>query len=132
MRLSLWFTRQGWFKKAADKGDSTAQDNLGVMYRDGIGVSKTPSEAAKWFELSAKQGNPQGQGNLGQLYFEGVGVNIDLSLAYAWSAIAVKNGNSGFAKNNMELAKANLKPDQLKKADLLVEQWKPGQVMRNQ
>ena len=39
---------------AAEKGDPTAQSNLGVCYRDGVGIEKDQKKAEEWFE-KAKQ-----------------------------------------------------------------------------
>jgi TPR repeat protein len=36
-----------WYRTAADKGDSTAQTNLGRCFRDGIGVTPNLDEATK-------------------------------------------------------------------------------------
>ena len=33
-----------------------AQNNLGVMFRDGLGVAKDKAEAIRWFRLAAAQG----------------------------------------------------------------------------
>ena len=44
-------------KKKAEAGDSTAQYNLGQMYRTGRGVPKDFAEAVKWYRLAAEQGN---------------------------------------------------------------------------
>jgi TPR repeat protein len=38
-----------WFTKAAQQGLARAQNNLGVMYEDGNGVTKDDVEAVKWF-----------------------------------------------------------------------------------
>jgi hypothetical protein len=53
---------------AAEAGDKVAQNNLGVLYRDGLGVEKNPSDALSWFQKSAEQGYAKAQLNLGQLY----------------------------------------------------------------
>jgi TPR repeat protein len=57
-----------WYRKAADAGDKVAQHNLGVLYRDGLGVEKNEAEALAWFQKSAEQGYAKAQLNLGQLY----------------------------------------------------------------
>jgi TPR repeat protein len=42
-------------KKAAEQGDAEAQNNLGLMYYEGEGVSQDYMEAAKWYRLAAEQ-----------------------------------------------------------------------------
>ena len=55
-------------RKSAEQGNALAQNNLGVMYAEGKGVSRNDSEAVKWFRKSAEQGNSAGQSNLGEMY----------------------------------------------------------------
>ena len=38
----------------AEKGDSSAQYNLGVMHNNGYGVHQDNAEALKWYRLSAE------------------------------------------------------------------------------
>ena len=46
-----------WYQKAAVRGDSSAQLNLGVMYQGGYGVERSYKEAARWYQKAAWQGN---------------------------------------------------------------------------
>ncbi|KAF9971830.1 hypothetical protein BGZ73_005123, partial [Actinomortierella ambigua] len=46
-----------WLRKAADKGDVTAQVELGLMYRNGEGVDKDYMEAVHWYRKAADAGN---------------------------------------------------------------------------
>jgi tetratricopeptide (TPR) repeat protein len=46
-----------WYRKSAEQGDEDAQNNLGYMYKEGLGVAKDYSEALKWYRKSAEQGN---------------------------------------------------------------------------
>lgn len=66
-----------WFRKSAELGYSSGQNNLGYMYKEGYGVDKDYIEAIKWFRKSAEQGNSYGIGNLGDMYFEGLGVETN-------------------------------------------------------
>uniref|UniRef100_A0A914VIE0 Zinc metalloproteinase n=1 Tax=Plectus sambesii TaxID=2011161 RepID=A0A914VIE0_9BILA len=47
------------YKEAAEQGDSTAQNDLGVAYENGKGVSQSNEEAAKWYRKAAEQGKLQ-------------------------------------------------------------------------
>ena len=45
------------WKRLAKGGDPQAQNNLGVMYRGGLGVPKDDQTAFTWFRLAAERGN---------------------------------------------------------------------------
>ncbi|WP_373767604.1 tetratricopeptide repeat protein [Glaesserella sp.] len=55
----------------ADRGNKRAQNNLGMMYLDGLGVEKDWDKAKALFEQSAAQGLPQAQYQLGLMLFFG-------------------------------------------------------------
>jgi TPR repeat protein len=57
----------GAWRKAADKGSTSAMVELGVMLGTGTGVAKDPAEARKLFERAAEAGNPRGVTNLAAL-----------------------------------------------------------------
>jgi len=50
--------------EAAQAGDMTAQNNLGVIYAQGIGVPVDKALAEKWFRQAANQGAPDALRNL--------------------------------------------------------------------
>ena len=41
-----------WYKRAADKGNPEAMNNLSMMYAAGDGVPRNQEEAAKWFKMA--------------------------------------------------------------------------------
>jgi len=57
----------GAWRKAADKGSTSAMVELGVAYATGAGVAKDEAAAAKLFERAAQAGNPRGVSNLAAL-----------------------------------------------------------------
>jgi len=75
-------------RKAAERGDATAQDRLGNQYLWGNGVDKDPVEALKWYRLAAKQGNSFGQFHAGMMYALGRGTNRDDAEAVRWYRMA--------------------------------------------
>lgn len=89
-----------WYRKAAEQGLSEAQNNLGVMYKDGQGVVQDYAEAARWFQMAAEQGNTLSQSNLGWLYHAGKGVPRDTTLALYWYQQAAAKGHVT-AQNNL-------------------------------
>jgi TPR repeat protein len=52
------------WRRAADKGSTSAMVELGVMLGTGNGVAQNPGEARKLFERAAEAGNPRGVTNL--------------------------------------------------------------------
>ena len=55
------------WRKAADKGSTSAMVELGVLYGTGAGVGKDEEQARKLFERAAQAGNPRGVSNLAAL-----------------------------------------------------------------
>ena len=55
------------WRKAADKGSTSAMVELGVLYATGSGVAKDDDQARKLFERAAEGGNPRGVTNLAAL-----------------------------------------------------------------
>ncbi len=64
------------YRKAADKGSTSAMVELGVMMANGAGVAKNADEAHKLFERAAAAGNPRGVTSLAALSGSG-GVPLD-------------------------------------------------------
>jgi uncharacterized protein len=57
----------GAWRKAADKGSTSAMVELGVLLATGSGVAKDEAQARKLFERAADAGNPRGVANLAAL-----------------------------------------------------------------
>jgi TPR repeat protein len=57
----------GAWRRAADKGSTSAMVELGVLYGTGAGVAKDDAQARKLFERAAEAGNPRGVTNLAAL-----------------------------------------------------------------
>ena len=57
----------GAWRKAADKGSTSAMIELGVLYGTGAGVERDEAQARKLFERAAQAGNPRGVTNLAAL-----------------------------------------------------------------
>ncbi len=84
----------------AERGDSTAQYNLGVFYHLELGDRADFAQAAHWYEKAAKRGLAQAQVNLGMLYSDGLGVPQDYRKAMRWFARAA---DQGFADGEFKL-----------------------------
>jgi len=79
-----------YLKAAAERGYRIAQNNLGVLYFEGLGVSQSYETAAYWYQQSAEQGDQVAQSNLGVLYREGKGVPQSMEIAFQWFELAAK------------------------------------------
>ncbi len=88
------------FQPLAEKGNASAQYNLGKMYYLGQGVLQDYKEAMRWSRLAAEQGNTLAQHNLGVMYYLGQGVLQDHKEAMKWSRLAAEQGNAS-AQNNL-------------------------------
>ena len=103
---------------AAENGDAIAQNILGVMYADGNGVSKDPTEAVKWFRKAADQGNANGQVNLGVMYANGTGIVKDTVKAGELFRKAADQGNTD-AKMWLESMDVQIKPEQNRNTEIV-------------
>ncbi len=45
-----------WYRRAANKGDTAAQNNLGYLYEKGPKTDKDLREAGKWYMRAAVDG----------------------------------------------------------------------------
>jgi len=88
--------------RAADRGDATAQCNLGNCYYNGHGVPMDKAEAVKWYHKAADQGLADAQGHLGICYHFGDGVPMDKAEAVKWCH---KAAEQGYAAAQSELDK---------------------------
>ena len=90
------------WKPLADRADTSAQYNIGLMYANGLGVPRNDAEAVKWFRLAAKAGIAGALANLGFMYEAGLGVAQDNSQAVSWYGKAAEKGDA-FAQNSLGL-----------------------------
>ena len=74
----------------ARNGDAISQNNLGVQYQTGNGVSQDYAEAVRWYRLAAAQGNPVAQFNLGLIYEKGLGVLQDYNETVKWYRLSAE------------------------------------------
>ena len=65
----------------AVQGNPRAQYNLGLMYKNGIGVKKDFNEALGWFILGSNNDHMLSKYALGLMYYKGEGVSKNYSKA---------------------------------------------------
>ena len=74
----------------ARNGNALAENNLGVMYERGLGVTQDFQKARSWFEKAANQGLAEAKVNLGLLYFDGSGIPQDYEKAFSLFSSAAR------------------------------------------
>ena len=79
-------------RPAAEQGNASAQNNLGHLYYNGLGVSRDYAEAARWFRKAAEQGHAEAQSTVGNLFAHGKGLPQDYDEALRWYRKAADQG----------------------------------------
>jgi TPR repeat protein len=92
------------WRKAADKGSSSAMVELGVLYGTGAGVARDEAQARKLFERAAQAGNPRGVSNLAAL---GGGASSDPGRARELLSKAAETNAEAQYQLGMMLAEGN-------------------------
>lgn len=82
------------YRRAAAESDPTALNNLGEMYRQGLGVEHDYRIAAACFLSAAEQGYAPAQRNIGNIFKYGRSVPQDLDLAQEWNVLGETNDSS--------------------------------------
>ena len=85
---------QQWLIQQAEKGDPSAQLNLGYMYCKGKRVAVDRKKAFKWFSKAAQQGYAEAQFSLGCRYDNGEGIVEDKKEAVKWYQKAAEQGHA--------------------------------------
>ncbi len=74
------------------QGYPKAQNQLGVMYQEGCGVTQNDTEAINWYRKAAEQRYALAQYNLGWMYEHAKGVPQDYRQAVVWYHRAAEQG----------------------------------------
>ncbi len=72
----------------AEAGNPEAQNNVGYMYEEGLGVPQNYLLAMNWYRQAADNGLAEAQHNMGMLYHHGYGVAENLGEAFRWFKLA--------------------------------------------
>ena len=81
-----------WYREAAAQGVAAAQNNLGLMYSQGLGVPRDFRRAAELWKRAAEEDYSLAQYNLALAYFSGKGVSRDERMAVVWFEKAARAG----------------------------------------
>jgi TPR repeat protein len=93
------------WRKAADKGSTSAMVELGVLYGTGSGVARDEAQARKLFERAAEAGNPRGVSNLAAL--DGGGGSASADPTRARELLAKAAGTNAEAQYQLGLMMAD-------------------------
>ena len=105
-----------WYRKAADRGNATGQNNLADMYLRGEGVPPDDKTAFELFSKAAVQGNTAACIKLGYMYMTGRATAKDPETAYMWIKSASISGDQRGAEYLNSLS-SKLSSAQLKRAN---------------
>lgn len=105
----------------AAKGNAIAQNTLGKMYMQSLGVPQDYGKALQLFRQAAKKKLPNAENNLGVMYAGGYGVPQDFKQAIAWFK---KAANQGYAVAIKNLADINEKGVIVSRDPIEAEKWR--------
>ena len=97
-----------------------SQNNLGLKYANGKGVTQDYKLAVKLFSYSAKQGHMDAQTSLGYMYENGHGVDQSMVFAYMWYNLAAAQGQKT-AKNNTMIVVKKMSVAEIEEAQTLAK-----------
>jgi TPR repeat protein len=115
-------TAEQLYRPLAERGDASAQHNLGKMYLNG--VPSDPVAAAKWLRLAADQGHSGAQFYLGNMYADGRGVPTDYVQAYMWLELSEQGSQEYYAARDRAVLAKKMTGKQIGEAQGLVRAWK--------
>lgn len=109
-----------WLSRLASEGDSGAQLELGLAYRDGrYGLTPDARTGFYWLSKSAHAGNAYAEDALGNAYAAGEGTERDLEAAQMWWHKAINDGDK---EARLHLGEALLSEGHVKEAESYLEQ----------
>ena len=112
------------FEWLAERGNLSAQHDLGLMYESGHGILPDYDEALKWYRMAAENGYPAAQIKLARMYYLGRGVSQSDKLAYVWLYLAAARGDK-FGRSARDKLAALMDPEQVSAAQQLAMEWAP-------
>jgi len=94
------------YQLAAAQNYDEAQNDLGFVNQNGIGLEVDHAEALRWFKLAANQGHPTASCNTAFIYKRGRSVPADKAEAICWFRRAVAAGHPAAAAELKKLGVA--------------------------
>lgn len=107
-----------WLSQLAKGGDSNAQLQLGLDYRDGrLGLSPDAATGLTWLRQAAEQGNAFAEDAVGSMYANGNGTKKNPALAMYWWQ---KGMNDGSHEARLHLSEALIQAGKVQQAEALL------------
>jgi TPR repeat protein len=94
-----------YFQKAADKGNSDGEYDIGWLYENSFGMPRDYRQAMQWYLKAAGQRNAAAENSIGLFYADGLGVDKDTGKALQWLQRAAADGDAGADANITRLKK---------------------------
>ncbi len=82
-----------YFRKAAERGNVSAQYKLGEHYENGVGVTRNYREAYRWYRRAGDAGDRYAEFKVGWFLQKGMGVRQSSREAARWYQRAADQGN---------------------------------------
>ena len=122
------------YRKAADRGYAPAQNDLGLLYEEGLKRPLDFKHSAPLYRAAALQGYAPGLANMGLAYEKAQGVKQNLFTAYMLYQMAIRYAGHDehiedaavSAADHIEL---DLSKRDVMRAKAIAAAWKPGQPL---
>jgi TPR repeat protein len=110
---------------AAQSGNATAEELIGIHYAMGLGRERDDERAFDWYLRAAIKGHPGAQSGVGWYYEIGRGMpGPDLVRAYAWYVLSALGGDPDAAISQEEVIK-KMNAEEIERGNRLVDDYKP-------
>lgn len=108
----------GWLNRMAKSGDSGAQLQVGLAYRDGrYGLSADADKGMYWLKQAANNGNAYAEDTIAEMYATGNGAEQNTALAMQWWKKSIKDGDP---QARLHMSEALIKAGKVQEAESLL------------
>ncbi len=108
----------GWLNRLAKAGDSGAQLQVGLAYRDGrYGLTADATKGFYWLQQAANNGNAYAEDTVAEMYASGTGTPQDITLAMQWWT---KSMHDGDPQARLHMSEALIKSGKIQEAEGLL------------
>ena len=108
----------GWLNRLAKEGDSGAQLQVGLAYRDGrYGLTADATKGLYWLKRAAENGNAYAEDTVAEMYATGTGTPQDTALAMQWWTKSMQDGDP---QARLHMSEALIKSGKIQEAESLL------------
>ncbi len=118
------------FLATARAGSPEAQEMVGMMFAQGLGIEEDQAQALRWLERAAQNFQPLSMHHVGIRYFSGQGVRRDLQRGVMWVFLATDlygeddSPEATRARQDLENMMARLSLREQRQVQNAVREWK--------